>query len=430
MNERFCLRIKCTWLLGFSLLVCWPASVVAQEESKADLVLLDGKVVTVDSHQPQAEAVAVQGETIVAVGTSEEIRAWVGEQTEVIDLQGQLMIPGFIEGHAHFVGLGESKMMLDLKTAKSWDDVVNQVETAVSKTPPGQWIVGRGWHQEKWTQPPSPNVEGYPTGAAMNKVSPNHPVLLVHMSGHLAFANEYAMRLAGIDDETPDPAGGAILRDEAGKAIGIFRETAADLVELAKSREDLKRSAEETLEYQLRAIKLATAECLKKGITSFQDAGSPINTIKLFQQLDEQQELRLRLWVMVRDDNQVMEMLLPAFKRKGFKGNRFTLGGIKRSIDGALGAHGAWLLVPYEDLPGSIGHNTAPIESVKESARIAIENDLQLCVHAIGDQANRVTLDIFEEFLKSIPRRNHAAGGSSTLSICIRMIFLDLLNSE
>jgi predicted amidohydrolase YtcJ len=378
---------------------------VRADETRADLVLLSGKIVTVDPKRPTAEALAVRGDRIVAIGTDKEVSGLVGDGTKVIRLQGKLVIPGFIEGHGHFVGLGQSMQMLDLRKAKSWEEIVKQVEGAVRTAAPGAWIVGRGWHQEKWERKSEPNVHGYPTHAALSRVTPQNPVLLTHASGHMCFANAEAMRLASVVAATKDPKGGEIVRDQDGQPVGVFRETAQGLITRARTGAQRDRTPEERSKDLLQAIELATAECLAKGITSFQDAGSPFETIDVFQKLAGDGQLKLRLWVMVRDDNDRLAGKLAAYRQVGLGNNHLTVRAIKRSIDGALGPHGAWLLDPYADLPGSAGLNTSPVESIRETARLALKHDYQLCVHAIGDRANRETLNLFEEAFRTNPSK-------------------------
>ncbi len=379
------------------------------QQPVAELVITGGKVATMELAQPDAQAIAIADGRILAVGSDAAIEKYVGESTERIELEGQFVMPGFIEGHAHFMGLGQSMMMLRLSEAETWEDIVEQVAETAQVTPPGQWIVGRGWHQSKWKQPPEPNVDGYPDLASLSELTPNHPVLLTHASGHMSLANEYAMRLAGVNDETKNPAGGEIIRDSTGRAIGGFRETAAGLIALAQQRDEARISRVLRRQAAQQAIDLASEACLKHGITSFQDAGSSFETIDFLKDAALDEKLGVRLWVMVRDDNERMRDLLPRYKMIGVANEFLTVRSIKRSIDGALGPHGAWLLAPYSDLPGSSGLNTASIESVTETARLAIENDYQLCVHAIGDRANREVLDIYEsmfqQFPSAIPRR-------------------------
>lgn len=406
----FCLRNSgIVLLLQFLIVGMLSANFAFAQSTEADMVLLNGNVVTMDQARPTAEAIAIKSDRILAVGSSDAIKNYIGESTQVIDLDGKFTMPGFIEGHAHFVGLGQSMMMLDLTTAKTWDDVVEQVEEAAKVTPAGQWIVGRGWHQSKWEKAPSPNVDGYPTADAITKVSPNHPVLLTHASGHMSFANGYAMQLAGVDSETKNPGGGEILKAENGKPIGVFRETAMGLISRVYSKDLANVSEERQLELSMKAIELASDECLRKGVTSFQDAGSSFSTIDLLRYAADEKRLGVRLWVMVRDSNDRMSVLLPRYKMVGYGGDYLTVRALKRSIDGALGPHGAWLLSPYSDLPTSSGLNTATIPSVTRTAELAIQFDYQMCVHAIGDRANREVLDIYEKLFDTnpslIPRR-------------------------
>ena len=186
----------------------------------ATLVLTNGKVVTVETSPAEARAIAITGDRITAVGSDDEIKKYIGAGTEVIDAGGQLVMPGFIESHGHFSGVGEAQLVLKLATANTWDDILAMVENAAKAAKPGQWIYGRGWHQEKWTTPPSPNVEGFPTEASLSRVSPNNPVLLTHASGHASFANALAMKLSGVTRTTKNPEGGEILKDEKGDPDG------------------------------------------------------------------------------------------------------------------------------------------------------------------------------------------------------------------
>src|SRR5689334_8220632 len=174
----------------------------------ADLVLRNGKIVTMNAAAPVAQAIAMRGEKISALGSDTQAPQWIGPDTRVIDLHGMLAIPGFIEGHGHFTGVGEFRMGLDLREARTWDEIVDQVARAVKQAQPGEWIVGRGWHQSKWSRPPDPNVEGFPLHASLDKVSPANPVLLTHASGHAAFVNGAAMKAAGLTRATRDPEGG------------------------------------------------------------------------------------------------------------------------------------------------------------------------------------------------------------------------------
>jgi hypothetical protein len=367
--------------------------------------LRNGKIVTVDPARPQAAALALRGDSITAVGTDKEIQPYVGRNTRVIDLGGKLAIPGFIEGHGHFTGLGQARMNLDLMKIKNWEEIVAKVAEAARKAQPGEWILGRGWHQEKWERKPEPAFEGFPAHDSLSQVSPRNPVFLTHASGHASFANQRAMDLAGVTTNTPNPPGGEILKKPNGEPIGIFRETASGLISRALAQDRSKRTPEQIQANDRKEIELAASECLSNGITSFQDAGSSFATIDLLKKLVDEGKLGLRLWVMVREGNQRLKENLGRYRIVNYGGKRLTVRAIKRSIDGALGSRGAWLLEPYADLPESTGLNTTPVQEIAETAGIALENEFQLCVHAIGDRANRETLNIFEAALNSHPEK-------------------------
>ena len=390
----------------FAPLDAWLPWASGADVKTADLVLLGGKIITMDADRPTAKALAARGGRIVAVGDDADVRRVIGNDTRVIDLNGRLAVPGLIDGHGHFLDLGRSQMVLDLSRTRSWDEIVRLVEQATHSTPPGRWIVGRGWHQAKWGRKPAPNVDGYPTHDKLSKATPDHPVLLTHASGHMGIANARAMRLADVGRQTRNPPGGEILRDEAGDPIGVFRETAVGLISRARSRSETNRSREQSAKELDEAIRLATAECLKHGVTSFQDAGSSFADIDHFQDLARRGRLKVRLWVMIDEPNQALAERLAKYKILGLGREHLTVRAIKRFMDGALGAHGAWLLAPYDDLPESAGLNTTPVGSIRRTAALAIEHGFQLCVHAIGDRANRETLDLFAETFRQHPEKS------------------------
>jgi predicted amidohydrolase YtcJ len=369
----------------------------------ADLVLRNGKIVTMNPAAPVVQALAVRGDRITAAGAERQAQQWIGPNTKVIDLHGQLAIPGFIEGHGHFTGLGEFRMGLDLREARTWSDIVSQVERAAKQAKPGEWIIGRGWHQSKWSKAPEPNVEGFPTHDSLDRVSPNNPVLLTHASGHAAFVNGKAMSDAGITRETPNPSGGEILKDAKGDPTGLLRERAQGLVGRARTVAENRRTPAERAEILSRAIKLAIDESLSKGITTFQDAGSPTATVDVLKRMADRHELGLRIWMMLREPNASLAPKLDRYKIIGAGGNFLTVRAIKRAIDGALGPRGAWLLEPYSDKPDSSGLNTDDPADIRETAELAIRHGFQLCVHAIGDRANRETLNIFEATFQAHP---------------------------
>jgi predicted amidohydrolase YtcJ len=369
----------------------------AQPADPADLVLTNGKIVTLET-AAEAQAIASRGSRIVAIGTIADVKRLVGPKTQVIDVQGQLVIPGFIEGHGHYTGVGQAQLQLNLMKVDGWDEIVAMVERAVKQAKPGQWIYGRGWHQEKWKTKPSPNVEGFPVHDSLSRVSPDNPVLLTHASGHATFANAKAMELSDVMASTPNPPGGDVLKDAKGNPIGVFRETASGLIR--RGAGEPAATADETAARARKILELASQEVLSKGITSFQDAGSSLADVDLMKRMIDEGKINNRLWVMLRISNQALAANLAKYKTIDYADGFFTVRGIKKAIDGALGPRGAWLLEPYADSPGATGHNTTPIDEIRETARLALEHGYQLCVHAIGDRANRETLNIFEEAFK------------------------------
>jgi predicted amidohydrolase YtcJ len=380
-------------------------SVAALQAQPADLVLRNGKIVTMESSAPEVQALAARGGRIVAIGTNQQIQTYIGADTKIVDLRGRLAVPGFIEGHGHYMGLGSSKMVLNLRDVKNWEQIIAMVAAAAREAKPGTWILGRGWHQAKWDPPPSPNVQGFPLHDALSKVSPNNPVWLTHASGHAGFANAEAMRLAGVDKNTPSPTGGEILKDQEGNPIGLFNEQAQGLISRALASYRAHLPPTELASEARRQADLAARECLSKGITTFQDAGSPLPTVDLLKSLSEENKLGLRLWVMLRTSNAILAPNLRKYYTIGAGDDHFTVRAIKRQIDGALGSRGAWMLEPYSDLPTSSGLATEDPVDIRKTAELAIANGYQLCVHAIGDRANREVLNIYEAVFKEHPER-------------------------
>jgi hypothetical protein len=396
---RFAMILCCSGLLAA------PALARSQKPAPADLVLRNGRIVTLDPVKPEVQALAVRGDRIEALGTVQEIAAFIGPATQVIDLGGKLATPGWIDAHLHFPGIGESKLSLDLTKARNWDDIVALVAAAAKKVKPGEPIIGRGWHQEKWDRKPEPNIDGLPIHTGLSQAAPANPVVLTHASGHSCLANAKAMELAGITDKTPNPRGGEIIKDAQGRPIGAFLETAQGLLRGPLARWEASRTAEDRLAEQFKIIELADQECLSKGLTSVTDAGVNWSQVELYKKAIDQGRLGVRLNVMLSERNAAMARNAAAYRLIGYGADHLNVHAIKRLIDGALGSHGAWLLEPYTDLPSSTGLNTYPVSDLRETARIAIENGYQLCVHAIGDRANRETLNVFEEAMKAHPEK-------------------------
>jgi len=366
----------------------------------ADLLVVGGRIYTVSDGQPVVEAVAVREGQIIFAGKEDEARSYQGKETNVIDLQGKVMTPGFIEGHGHLMGVGYGELELDLMGVKSYEELVEKVKGAVARSQPGQWIVGRGWHQEKWDHLPDRRVKGFQTHHLLSAVSPDNPVFLWHASGHAGIANAKAMEIAGVNQLSVERKqkefsgdGGEIIRDELGNPTGIFSERAMGII--------AEQIPDHTAETDRQALTLALQACVRNGITSFDDAGASQRSIDLFREFRKRNQLPVRLYVMLGG---------PALARKWFASgpeidpqHYLTIRSIKLSCDGALGSRGAWLLEPYTDRPDFSGMATISMDTVLAIARGALEHGFQVCSHAIGDRANREVLDRYAIALKEHP---------------------------
>ncbi|MCP4629222.1 MAG: amidohydrolase [bacterium] len=377
------------------------------DQNSADLVLKNGKLLTMDTARPQAEALAVRDDTIIAVGCAAEVEPCIASRTKVIDLAGRLAVPGIIEGHGHYMSLGESLMGLDLRPTRSWQEIVDLVAGAVRTAEPGAWIVGRGWHQAKWDDRPSPNSDGFPVHHRLSEISPDNPVILIHASGHGVFVNALALEQSAIYPNTANPIGGEIVRDSHGNPSGMLRETAQDPAREALAKNRARRPVE-VIEADLgRQVELAAQEALANGITSFHDMGETFQTIDFYRKLANEGNLPLRLYVCVQEPSDVMRDQLAGYRMVGYGNNYLTVRAIgEKVLDGALGVHGGWLLEPYADMPLSSGFNVVPVAEIRRSAELAIQNGYQMAIQGIGDRAARELLDIYERNFSLNPSRN------------------------
>jgi predicted amidohydrolase YtcJ len=389
------------------LFACHGESDVADKHPVADLVLTNGNVVTVDTSMPTAEAIAVNGNLITAVGSAEEIAGYIGEGTEVVDLTGQTAVPGLIEGHGHYTSFGGSLMILDFRHAKSFAEIVSQVAAAAKDTPPGEWIVGRGWHQDKWETKEDVLVEGLPLHDALSAVTPDHPAMLIHTSGHGVFVNQKAMTRVELGDDTLPPEGGEIVRDENGRATGMMRESAQDIFRQAYSGHQGRRPAGVAEDEMRRMVTLAGEASLRNGITSFQDLGTSFAEVDLLKKMADEGNLPVRLYMYFEEEAADMQDRLAEYRMVGY-GNEFlkvrAIG--EKVLDGALGTHGGWLLEPYTDLPRSSGLNVVPIEEIEASAELAMQHDYQLAIQGIGDRAYRELLNIYQNAFTKHPEKS------------------------
>jgi predicted amidohydrolase YtcJ len=362
----------------------------------ADLILQNGNIYTADINNPKVEAIAVKAGRIIAVGAKSEILRHKGDSTMVIDLDGKSLYPGFIEGHAHIMGIGANLINVDLMGAQNYDEVIARVKARAAETPEGTWIIGRGWHQDKWDQSPERLFKGFPTHHALSEAVPNHPVYLSHASGHASLANEAAMNMAGIDESTMNPNGGEVFKDVTGQPTGIFNETADELI--------WRSIPEETEEQRDMQLELAIAECLQNGLTGFHDAGEDLDNLNTIIRFGEEGRLPIRIHVMLSgSDTTLLAERFGTGPQRGLYDGRLNISSVKLYADGALGSRGAWLLEEYSDAKGVHGHNVVPMDEIEEITMRATESGFQVCTHGIGDRANREILDIYEKAFKAFP---------------------------
>ncbi len=396
-------------VLPFVIMVLAVAAGCAAHVDPADTVLRDGKIVTMDSAHPEGQALAIVGDKIAAVGSDADIQRYVGPNTKVIDLQGHLAVPGFIESHGHFTGLGEALTQLALRGVPSWQQVAAMVAEAAKTAKPGAWIQGSGWHQEKWNRSPGRIVKGFQTNDLINQAAPHNPVVLAHASGHALIANDVALRLAGIGPSTPNPPGGEIIKDARGRPTGVVVDGAEALVERAVAKSLAARPPQDAEADFRRQVQLASENALANGVTSFQDMGESFATIDGIKKMVDAGALPLRLYILVSQREVRPDDVdsLVAHRMVDYGSGHLTVRAIGEiTSDGALGSRSAWMLQPYDDDPTNSGLNVTTMARIKEIAEIGLAHGFQISVHAIGDRANKETLDAFQ----AIFQEHHVTG--------------------
>ncbi len=363
------------------------ATEMAAAPPAVDLVLINGKIWTGDKARPQAEAVACRLGRIVAVGSAAEIRGWAGETTEVVDLRGKRVIPGFNDGHVHFLMGGLHLAGAQLREARSQADFAERLARYAARLPKGRWITGGDWDHENWI-PADP-----PTRALIDPATQNHPVFVNRLDGHMALANSLALKLAGITRATPDPPGGAIVRDARGEPTGLLKDAAMEAV----NRVVPAPSAEE-VDGALRAAMRYAAE---QGVTSVQDMSATAEVMAGYQRLLGRGELTVRVYA--HQPLAGFERLADLGVRAGFGGEKLKIGGLKAFADGSLGSTTALFFEPYVDAPQTAGlpsDEMIPESKLRDRILAADRAGLQVAVHAIGDKANHLVLGMFEEAAK------------------------------
>jgi predicted amidohydrolase YtcJ len=357
-----------------------------------DLIIINAIIHTMDQSHPTAEAVAILGNRIVAVGSSKEIKKLAGPQTRVIDAKGQLVLPGFNDSHVHFLGGGFQLSSVDLRDANSTDEFADRIRKFAEKLPAGRWITGGDWDHERWSGAPLPTKE------LIDRYTPNTPVFVSRLDGHMALANSLALRLAGVTRQTLDPPGGLIVRDRSGEPTGILKDAAMSYV--------WKVVPPSSFEEKLAAARAATSHAASLGVTSVQDmsAGSDVG---VYQTLLDRGELKTRIYAVSP---------LPAWERLGRTGVRahfgsemLRIGGLKGFADGSLGSTTAFFYEPYKDAPsthGLAGDEMYPEGVMLERVHGADRAGLQVMIHAIGDRANDLILSIYEQVISENGERD------------------------
>ncbi|HUK25750.1 MAG TPA: amidohydrolase family protein [Terriglobales bacterium] len=369
-------------LAGLSVVTAY-----SQSRPQADLIIRNARVWTVDKAHPRAQAVAVLGDRIVAVGSNAEVGAWRGPRTHVLDAGGKLLLPGFNDAHVHFVSGGEQLGNVQLNDASSTAEFVRRIEEQAKKTPKGQWILGGDWDETKWSPP------RLPTRALIDRVTPDNPVFLSRYDGHMALANSLALSLAGVTAKTPDPPGGVVVRNAEGDPTGALKDAAMDYVD--------KVIPPPTHQQLMAAVKRAMAYAASLGVTSVQNMNPDYADIAAYTDLLEKGELITRIYAAPLITEGVDDQAKLGL-RHAFGGPWLRLGAVKAFADGSLGSRTAYFFEPYSDEPGNYGllaGDMHPLSRMREHMMKADAAGLQICTHAIGDRAISTVLDLYAEIV-------------------------------
>ncbi|HKD15795.1 MAG TPA: amidohydrolase [Candidatus Angelobacter sp.] len=379
--------------LGYFCALWLSASAVAQGKSAADLIITNARIWTVDKTRPQAESLAVLRDRIVAVGSSTEVDAWHGPQTKVIDAQGKLLLPGFNDAHVHFVDGGDHLQAVQLKDAASPQEFAHRIEERAKATPKGEWITGGDWDEQKWSPP------NLPTKELVDPVTPNVPVWVNRYDGHESLANSVTLQLANITAKTPDPPGGEIVRDAQGNPTGVLRDAAQDLV--------FKVMPPMSREHRMRAIRRALEHAASLGVTSVQNMNPEYDDVKIYSELAERGALTTRIYVAPMETGWKDQAKVGV--RHAFGTPFLRMGAVKGYADGSLGSETAYFFDPFTDAPkshGLLSDEMHPPSAMRQRLQAADAAGLQLCIHAIGDRAISMILDIFEQIEKANGKRD------------------------
>lgn len=360
----------------------------AQEHPAAETIVTNANVWTVDRNHPRAEAVAILNQRIVAVGSSAEMDNWRGPQTRIIDAGGKLLLPGFNDAHVHFVTGGSQLDQVQLTSAKTREEFTKRIAAQARKLKKGDWILGGDWDEQNWSPPELPAHDW------IDAVTPDNPVFIERHDGHESLANAVAMKLAGITAATRSPAGGEIVRDSQGNPTGIFKDAAQSLVG--------KAIPEPGLDARIKAAKRALDYAASLGVTSLQDMVPDYADIEAYSVLQERGELTSRIYVAPIETHWRDQARIGI--RHSFGSDYLRMGAVKGFADGSLGSTTAYFFQPYVDAPntrGLLSNEMQPVSGMRDRLAGADKAGLQLCVHAIGDQAISILLDIFQTIEKA-----------------------------
>jgi predicted amidohydrolase YtcJ len=350
--------------------------------SSNETIYANGIVVAGADQTPHKNwSVVTSGENIVAVGPADEIRA-AHPSAKVIDVSGTTVMPGLTDAHGHLYGLGLSLDTVSLLGSATYDEAIARVKPRAASAQPGEWILGRGWDQNRW-----PGKQ-FPTAAPLDAAISDHPVWLRRVDGHAGVANSAAMKAAGITSSTTDPEGGRIVRDSSGNPTGVFIDAAQSLIDRAVPAA--------SFELRKRRVLAAAEKIASTGLTEMHDAGAEAATIKAIQELIDEKRFPIRVYLMLTDEATLLD---DWFKRGPLLayGNRLTVRAVKMYSDGALGSRGAALLAPYSDDPGNSGLLVSREEHMREVAKRGKAAGFQANTHAIGDRGVRNVIDAYEE---------------------------------
>ncbi len=369
--------------------LCMFSLLANAQKITADLIVVNAKVRTMDASKPSAEAVAVLDNKIIAVGSNEEIRALVGAKTQAIDAGGKLLLPGFNDSHVHFLDGGLQLSSVDLRDAKSPAEFAERIKKFAAKLPKGRWILGGTWDHENWT----PN--NLPTKELIDAVTPDNPVFVQRLDGHMALANSLALKMAGVTRETKTPAGGEIVRDSQGNPTGVLKDSAMGFV--------YKVVPPDTFEQKLEAARAATDYAASLGVTSVQDMSAGTD-VTVYQELIRQGKLKTRIYAVspLGDWQRWQKTGI----RRAFGDEMLRVGGLKGFADGSLGSTTAWFYEPYLDAPNSTGLASDEMPKMFENVTSADKAELQVMIHAIGDRANDEILKVYKRVEKENGKRD------------------------